>query len=87
MLFIFVFSKVLYIVCLFCRHQLLSDDDLGPLYDLLIDEPPMIRRAIGELVYDHLIAQNIKTSSGARGTCALKDHTFMLPCFLTKLLY
>ncbi|TVU23845.1 hypothetical protein EJB05_26228 [Eragrostis curvula] len=44
------------------RHQLLSDDDLGPLYDLLIDEPPMIRRAIGELVYDHLIAQNIKTS-------------------------
>ncbi|KAM0866466.1 hypothetical protein ACQ4PT_042621 [Festuca glaucescens] len=48
------------------RHQLLSDDDLGPLYDLLIDEPPMIRRAIGELVYDHLIAQNIKTSSGAR---------------------
>lgn len=49
------------------RHQLLSDDDLGPLYDLLIDEPPMIRRAIGELVYDHLIAQNIKTSHpGAR---------------------
>ncbi|XP_008812653.1 sister-chromatid cohesion protein 3 [Phoenix dactylifera] len=39
------------------RHQLLSDDELGPLYDLLIDEPPMIRRAIGELVYDHLIAQ------------------------------
>lgn len=52
----------------FSRHQLLSDDDLGPLYDLLIDEPPMIRRAIGELVYDHLIAQNIKTSHpGARG--------------------
>ncbi|KAL6653770.1 hypothetical protein ACP70R_008694 [Stipagrostis hirtigluma subsp. patula] len=49
------------------RHQLLSDDDLGPLYDLLIDEPPLIRRAIGELVYDHLIAQNIKTShTGAR---------------------
>lgn len=47
----------------------MSDDDLGPLYDLLIDEPPMIRRAIGELVYDHLIAQNIKTSHpGARGT-------------------
>ncbi|XP_020192435.1 sister-chromatid cohesion protein 3 [Aegilops tauschii subsp. strangulata] len=48
------------------RHQLLSDDDLGPLYDLLIDEPPMIRRAIGELVYDHLIAQNCKTPSVAR---------------------
>ncbi|KAM3292672.1 hypothetical protein ACQJBY_036404 [Aegilops geniculata] len=48
------------------RHQLLSDDDLGPLYDLLIDEPPMIRHAIGELVYDHLIAQNCKTPSVAR---------------------
>jgi cohesin complex subunit SA-1/2 len=47
----------------------LSDDDLGPLYDLLIDEPPMVRRAIGELVYDHLIAQNIKTShTSAIGT-------------------
>jgi hypothetical protein len=64
----------------------LSDDDLGPLYDLLIDEPPMIRRAIGELVYDHLIAQNIKTSSGARGTCLLKDCIFMLPCLFTELL-
>ena len=60
------------------RHQLLSDDDLGPLYDLLIDEPPMIRRAIGELVYDHLIAQNIKTSQpGARGTFLCKHSTFM----------
>ena len=29
-----------------CRHQLLPDDDLGPLYDLLIDEPPEIRHAI-----------------------------------------
>ncbi|KAJ0975649.1 hypothetical protein J5N97_017614 [Dioscorea zingiberensis] len=50
------------------RHQLLTDDELGPLYDLLIDEPPMIRRAIGELVYDHLIAQNVKNSqSGTAG--------------------
>ncbi|XP_073008392.1 sister-chromatid cohesion protein 3 isoform X1 [Typha latifolia] len=50
------------------RHQLLTDDELGPLYDLLIDEPPMIRRAIGELVYDHLIAQNVKNSqSGSTG--------------------
>lgn len=50
------------------RHQLLTDDELGPLYDLLIDEPPMIRRAIGELVYDHLIAQNVKSSqSGSKG--------------------
>ncbi|TVU49759.1 hypothetical protein EJB05_01095, partial [Eragrostis curvula] len=43
------------------RRQLLSDDDLGPLYDMLVDVPPIISRAIGELVYDHLIAQNIKT--------------------------
>ncbi|KAL5983962.1 hypothetical protein ACLOJK_018064 [Asimina triloba] len=50
------------------RHQLLADDELGPLYDLLIDEPPLIRRAIGELVYDHLIAQKFSSSSsGARG--------------------
>ncbi|XP_077232423.1 sister-chromatid cohesion protein 3 [Tasmannia lanceolata] len=50
------------------RHQLLSDDELGPLYDLLIDEPPAIRRAIGELVYDHLISQKFSGSqSGSRG--------------------
>jgi hypothetical protein len=72
-----------YIVPFVFRHQLLSDDDLGPLYDLLIDEPPMIRRAIGELVYDHLIAQNIKTSQpGARGTFLCKHSTFM--CQITK---
>lgn len=52
---------------LLLRHQLLTDDELGPLYDLLIDEPPTIRHAIGDLVYDHLIAQNIKSSSGAKG--------------------
>ncbi|XP_021279482.1 sister-chromatid cohesion protein 3 [Herrania umbratica] len=50
------------------RHQLLPDDDLGPLYDLLIDDPPEIRRAIGELVYDHLIAQKFNSSqSGSKG--------------------
>ncbi|KAK1561092.1 hypothetical protein Q3G72_034335 [Acer saccharum] len=50
------------------RHQLLPDDDLGPLYDLLIDDPPEIRRAIGELVYDHLIAQKFNsTQSGSKG--------------------
>lgn len=50
------------------RHQLLSDDLLGPLYDLLIDEPPAVRRAIGELVYDHLIAQKFSSSlSGSSG--------------------
>lgn len=51
-----------------CRHQLLPDDDLGPLYDLLIDDPADIRRAIGELVYDHLIAQKFSSSqSGPEG--------------------
>ncbi|XVF21866.1 hypothetical protein REPUB_Repub12eG0126300 [Reevesia pubescens] len=50
------------------RHQLIPDDDLGPLYDLLIDDPPEIRRAIGELVYDHLIAQKFNSSqSGSKG--------------------
>ncbi|KAB1203030.1 Sister-chromatid cohesion protein 3 [Morella rubra] len=50
------------------RHQLLPDDDLGPLYDLLIDDPPEIRHAIGALVYDHLIAQKFNTSqSGTKG--------------------
>ncbi|XP_057964009.1 sister-chromatid cohesion protein 3 isoform X2 [Malania oleifera] len=44
------------------RHQLLIDDDLGPLYDLLIDDPPEVRRAIGALVYDHLIAQKFNSS-------------------------
>ncbi|KAK9281795.1 hypothetical protein L1049_004701 [Liquidambar formosana] len=48
------------------RHQLLSDDDLGPLYDLLIDDPPEIRRAIGALVYDHLIAQKFNSSQSGR---------------------
>ncbi|OMO77828.1 Armadillo-like helical [Corchorus capsularis] len=50
------------------RHQLIPDDDLGSLYDLLIDDPPEIRRAIGELVYDHLIAQKFNSSqSGSKG--------------------
>lgn len=46
----------------FFRHGFLQDNDLGPLYDLLIDDPPDIRRAIGGLVYDHLIAQKFSTS-------------------------
>lgn len=53
----------------FHRHQLLTDEELGPLYDLLVDDPPLIRRAIGELVYDHLIAQNVKGSTSvSKGT-------------------
>lgn len=45
-----------------CRLQLVPDEELGSLYDLLIDEPPEVRRAIGELVYDHLIAQKFSDS-------------------------
>uniref|UniRef100_A0A164Z0G5 SCD domain-containing protein n=1 Tax=Daucus carota subsp. sativus TaxID=79200 RepID=A0A164Z0G5_DAUCS len=44
------------------RHQLVPDEELGSLYDLLIDDPPDIRRAIGALVYDHLIAQKFNSS-------------------------
>lgn len=55
-----------------CRHQLLPDDDLGPLYDLLIDDPPEIRRAIGALVYEHLIAQKFNSSqSGLKGSLTI----------------
>ncbi|KAK4482229.1 hypothetical protein RD792_009375 [Penstemon davidsonii] len=44
------------------RHQLVPDEELGPLYDLLIDDPPDVRHAIGGLVYDHLIAQKFNDS-------------------------
>lgn len=46
----------------YCRLQLVPDEELGSLYDLLIDDPPEVRRAIGELVYDHLIAQKFNDS-------------------------
>eukprot|EP00252_Welwitschia_mirabilis_P020326 TRINITY_DN4955_c0_g2_i1.p1 TRINITY_DN4955_c0_g2~~TRINITY_DN4955_c0_g2_i1.p1 ORF type:complete len:753 (-),score=175.27 TRINITY_DN4955_c0_g2_i1:264-2498(-) len=44
------------------RHQLIADDELGSLYDLLTDESSSVRRAVGELVYDHLIAQKFSSS-------------------------
>lgn len=66
-IFLVVFLPFLHML-LFCRHQLLPDDDLGPLYDLLIDEPADIRHAIGALVYDHLIAQKFNSSqTGSKG--------------------
>uniref|UniRef100_A0A5B7CBP1 Putative sister-chromatid cohesion protein 3 isoform X2 n=1 Tax=Davidia involucrata TaxID=16924 RepID=A0A5B7CBP1_DAVIN len=55
------------------RHQLLPDEDLGPLYDLLIDDPPDIRRAIGALVYDHLIAQKFNSSNSSQSRSAGDD--------------
>ncbi|XP_024538812.1 sister-chromatid cohesion protein 3 isoform X2 [Selaginella moellendorffii] len=36
------------------RHQLIKD--VSPLYDLLIDESPSIRHAVGQLVYEQMIA-------------------------------
>lgn len=51
------------------RHQLLSDEDLGPVYDLLIVESVEIRRAIGSLVYDNFIAQKFSSSrAGLNGS-------------------
>lgn len=40
----------------------MPDEELGSLYDLLIDDPPDVRHAIGALVYDHLIAQKFNDS-------------------------
>ena len=73
----------------FHRHQLLTDDELGPLYDLLIDEPPMIRRAIGELVYDHLIAQKVSgTQNASKGNLMNLDANprFLAPVSILSLL-
>lgn len=53
------------------RHQLVPDEELGPLYDLLIDDPPEIRRAIGALVYDHLIAQKFQSSQSTGSFCLI----------------
>lgn len=51
-----------------CRHQLVPEEELSSLYDLLIDDPPEIRRAIGALVYDNLIAQRLNSSQSSSGT-------------------
>lgn len=40
----------------------MPDEELGSFYDLLIDDPPDVRRAIGALVHDHLIAQKFNNS-------------------------
>nr|GEU88038.1 sister-chromatid cohesion protein 3 [Tanacetum cinerariifolium] len=47
----------LFLQDLYLKHQLVPDDALGSLYDLLIDDLPKIRHAIGALVCDHVIAQ------------------------------
>lgn len=56
------------------RHQLLPEDDLGPLYDLLIDDPPEIRNAIGALVYDHLIAQKFNSTQSGESVSSSEVH-------------
>lgn len=60
-----------------CRHQLVPDDDLGSLYDLLIDDPPEIRRAIGALVYDHVIAQKFNSSQSRSSGLAGGSSSFV----------
>lgn len=50
-----------------CRHQRVPEEELSSLYDLLIDDPPEIRRAIGALVYDNLIAQRLNSSQSSSG--------------------
>ncbi|KAL3368805.1 hypothetical protein AABB24_009562 [Solanum stoloniferum] len=49
------------------RHQRVPEEELSSLYDLLIDDPPEIRRAIGALVYDNLIAQRLNSSQSSSG--------------------
>lgn len=61
-----------------CRHQLVPDDDLGSLYDLLIDDPPEIRHAIGALVYDHVIAQKFNSSQSRSSGLVDGDSFFLL---------
>lgn len=51
----------------------MQDDHLGPLYDLLVVEPPEIRLAIGELVYDHLIEQKF---NGPHATGSFLVHLY-----------
>lgn len=60
-----------------CRHQLVPDDDLGSLYDLLIDDPPEIRRAIGALVYDHVIAQKFNSSQPRSSGLPVDDSSYL----------
>ncbi|XP_075102276.1 sister-chromatid cohesion protein 3-like isoform X1 [Nicotiana tabacum] len=63
------------------RHQLVPEEELSSLYDLLIDDPPEIRRAIGALVYDNLIAQRLNSSQSSSG-----DNTDSSEVHLSRLL-
>ncbi|KAG9457521.1 hypothetical protein H6P81_002029 [Aristolochia fimbriata] len=50
------------------RLKLLGEDKVIPLYKLLIDKSPLIRRAIGKLACEHLIALKFASSqSGSKG--------------------
>lgn len=60
------------------RHQLVPDDDLGSLYDLLIDDPPEIRHAIGALVYDHVVAQKFNNSQPRSSDESDSSHVHLL---------
>eukprot|EP00898_Chlorokybus_atmophyticus_P007089 jgi/Chlat1/7381/Chrsp6S07410 len=41
-------------------QELLDGDDLGSLYELLVDDTPQVRQAIGALVYDHLFGSGLE---------------------------
>lgn len=58
----------------------MPDEELGSLYDLLIDDPPEVRHAIGALVFDHLIAQKFNDSqSRSTGILPRLFHSSALP--------
>lgn len=65
---------------IYCRHELVPDEELGSFYDLLIDDPPEVRRAIGALVYDHLIAQKFNNSQSlpTGNYCSQNHHLLIL---------
>lgn len=67
---------------IFCRHQLVPEEELSSLYDLLIDDPPEIRRAIGALVYDNLIAQRLNSSQSSSGFYHTVLHNVFSICLI-----
>lgn len=66
---------------------MLGDEDLGPLYDLLIDESPLIRHAVGDLVYDHLIAQKFSSSHATGISLPWSSHLCIIILVEKQLIY
>ena len=57
------------------RHELIGDEELAPLYELLLDENPQIRHAVGDMVYSQRLASGRLTALVVR-TCSM----FHLDC-------